>query len=139
MINFKKIVAFLPFIIWVLLIYILLTLPFKELPDAALKIPFADKLVHAFLFGVMVILLGWIYRKETFKKNSLKIFLFAIIASFYGIAMEFVQKYATNNQRSFSEWDMLADVIGAFIGFFIIRKIIIYFNERQFIDSGKNA
>lgn len=126
----KPLFAFLPFLLWIVLIFVLLVMPARG-NEPVFRIPHLDKLAHAFVFCVMVFLFGWPYRHQLFKRNSLKIFIVALFACVYGIAMEFVQKYALTYPRSYDEWDMLADCIGAFAGFFAIRKVILYFNERE--------
>jgi hypothetical protein len=45
--------------------------------------------------------------------------------------MEFIQKYCTNHSRSFSYEDMLADGLGAIIGYFLIRYIILKLNAKM--------
>lgn len=131
--------TFIPFALWIVVIFVLLVMPSSEVNKVNVRIPHADKLVHAFIFGVMVLLFGWAYRKEPFSKNALKIFVVTIITCIYGILMEFVQKYALTKPRSYDEWDMVADSIGAFAGFFIIRKVIMYFNEREISKREKFA
>lgn len=134
----KRLIDFVPFFIWIIIIYILLTTPARELDGVDIKIPFADKIVHAGIFAVMVLLFAWPYRYEPFKKNARKIFLIAVIATAYGIAMEFVQKNLTN-PRGYEEWDMVADGAGAIIGFVMAKILINYFNDRQKRNSIKNA
>ena len=128
MIN--KFSGFIPFIIWVILIYILLTLPPKDFKEVEFEIPFADKAVHAALFAIMVLLFAWPYRLAPFHKNAFKIFLVMLVAIAYGIAMEYVQKNLTN-PRAFEVGDMIADAVGAIAGFFIARKFIMYFTHKR--------
>ena len=134
----NKLIDFIPFFIWVIIIYVLLTMPAKDFREVDIEIPYADKIVHAGIFAVMVLLFAWPYRFEPFKKNAQKILLIAIVATLYGIAMEFVQKNLTN-PRGYEEWDMVADAAGALIGFFMARILVNYFNDRQKRNSIKNA
>lgn len=134
----NKLIGFIPFFIWVIIIYVLLTMPAKDFREVDIEIPYADKIVHAGIFAVMVLLFAWPYRFEPFKKNAQKILLIAIVATLYGIAMEFVQKNLTN-PRGDEEWDMVADAAGALIGFFMARILVNYFNDRQKRNSIKNA
>jgi VanZ family protein len=46
-----------------------------------------------------------------------------LVACFFGIAMEFVQKYFIPN-RDFDIYDIVADIIGAAGGFLIARLIV---------------
>lgn len=48
----------------------------------------------------------------------------ALCALVYGIAMEFVQKYFVSN-RSYDNWDIVVDGMGAFAAFFVLRKRIL--------------
>ena len=105
---------------WLLLVTFLLVLPGSAFPKETWlsKIQF-DKLVHIGIFAVMV----WLFCRAFYQKNTslqkLKNTFIIITASaiLYGLLMEFVQKNLVPN-RSFDEWDLLADAIGAFIGYF---------------------
>jgi len=124
-------IEFIPFIIWLLIIFILLTLPGKDFAKVDMKIPFEDKLVHMGLFGGLVFFYGLAYRKFPFTYIKSRLVFMVLIATAYGIIMEFIQKYCTNHSRSFSYEDMLADSVGAIIGYFLIRFIIIRFNAKM--------
>jgi len=73
-------------------------------------IPNLDKLVHAFLFGVLawLILQALVNRKTITPKILIAVFL---IVSLYGAAMEFYQDYFTT--REFESMDIAADTLGA--------------------------
>lgn len=122
---------YIPFILWLLLIFILLTLPAKDFDGIDMKIPYEDKFIHMGLFGGLVFFFGLAYRKLPFTFSKTKLIFMVLIAISYGVIMEFVQKYCTNHSRSFSYDDMLADAVGAVIGYFLIRFIIIKFNTRM--------
>ena len=109
--------SFLPAIGWFILIYILLTLPGRDLPksDFLESIHF-DKVVHAGLFAGLVFLFSYPLRDIFSYKHSLYL-LIVVLAIVYGIAMEYVQKYFTSD-RSFDVTDMMGDAAGAFIGYF---------------------
>ena len=104
-----------PSIIWTLVIFILLVMPTKSIEGASVnEIPNADKFVHAILFAVFAFLwFSFFSLKYPLKGKS--IFLTILfIGSFYGLGMEFVQKYFT--ERNFSLMDALADAVGTIIG-----------------------
>lgn len=116
-----------PAILWLVISYILLTLPGSAIPkENWLDKIWADKLVHIGMFAIMVLL--WCramlrYYQEKEKLTRLFIAI-AILASLYGIGMEFVQEYWVSN-RSFDTRDMAADTVGAIAGFFFsIRRYI---------------
>ena len=53
--------------------------------------------------------------------NNKKYFLLiAFLCSFYGMVMEFIQKNYIPN-RSFDVWDIVADCIGSFAVFFLVK------------------
>lgn len=110
-----------PATIWSALIFILLATPGSSLPPQHfLGIPQLDKVVHACLFFVFT----WLWAKSiaadkfqfSFKKQ---IIVIAILATLYGIALEFVQLYVG---RDFDVWDMAADAAGAFFCVFCIKN-----------------
>ncbi len=98
-------------IAWLLLTIFLLILPGREIPDSGFDIPWMDKWAHIFLFGVLTLLWG-----RVFRENSGSVFLLiAVLAVLLGTGLEFVQKYWVTN-RSFEGGDIVADSIGAFAG-----------------------
>ncbi len=109
-----------PAIGWFLLTTFLLVLPGSAFPKETWlsKIQF-DKIVHIGIFAVMV----WLFCRAYYQKNSAErnlktsFIYIAIIATVYGLVMEFVQKYFVPN-RSFDIYDVAADAAGALIGYF---------------------
>jgi VanZ family protein len=114
-----------PALAWTIFIFILLSLPGKMLPNENhFSLPQLDKLVHIVLFGSFVFL--WSFYYSTKRKNSnlnRKYLTITIIACFYGYAMELVQKYFVPN-RDYDINDIAADVIGAIIGFVVVRAVV---------------
>ena len=121
----KKIsfLRFIPFLLWVVLVYILLTLPGKDFSNIEISIPNLDKIVHMGLFGGVVFWFGFAFIKTDFKKSKKRILLITLLSCLYGVVMEYVQKYFTHHTRDFSYADMVADALGAVIAFFIIQWI----------------
>jgi VanZ family protein len=112
-----------PAAIWSALIFILLVIPGDGLPSVGLfGNKQMDKAVHAFLFFVF----AWLWAKRIsattfqpiYKKQLITI---AVLATFYGIVLEFVQLYVG---RDFDIWDMVADGAGAFLCAAILLKKI---------------
>jgi len=100
---------------WTMVIFILLALPGSMIPqEKGFTIPGFDKLVHICLFGGFVLLWSLYYesKKITQQKLLRSFFIIFIIASLYGIGMEYVQKYFIP-MRDFSLGDIIADLIGA--------------------------
>jgi VanZ family protein len=83
-----------------------------------------DKIVHFSLFGCTVLLLCLGYYRQYGYISKFTLSFFAISASFYGLAIEYIQKYFAI-QRSFDMADVAADTVGAVAGiiaFKLIRK-----------------
>jgi VanZ family protein len=118
-----------PALLWSIIIFILLALPGNMLPNENhLAIPNLDKYVHIVLFGTFVFLWSLYFASKNEKKafpirKSLTVF---IIACLYGTAMEYVQKYFIPN-RDFDIYDIAADVVGAVLGFLIVRLTFSWF------------
>lgn len=116
-------VAFILPFLWVAFIYVLLTMPNKDIPQAGfLDVIYFDKWVHAGLFAVLTFLFSWPFRKLYPLQHRLFISI-AVLALLYGIAMEYVQKYFTTD-RDFDINDMLADGFGCLIGYIAFRFIM---------------
>ncbi len=110
-----------PTAIWSAIIFILLVFPVEGLANKNLiGVPDLDKLVHIILFFILVWLCHF-YIKSSNNRWIQSVTQAALIATAYGVIMEFVQIYAG---RSFSLLDMVADGIGAFLAAIITRKKI---------------
>jgi VanZ family protein len=106
--------------VWFITSLVLLTLPGSDLPQENwLDKIYFDKWVHIGMFALLVFLWCWALSKRKGTFPGLKIFFLRITvaAIVYGILMEFVQRYFVPG-RSFDVTDMIADAVGAFIGFF---------------------
>jgi len=114
-----------PSVIWTLIIFILLALPGKMLPNEQhFSIPQLDKIVHIILFGSFVFLWSFYFSTKEAKDNlRAKILRVTIIACLYGSGMEFVQKYFIPN-RDFDIYDIASDVIGAIAGYIVVKWFI---------------
>ena len=102
-----------PAIIWSVIIFLLLVMPPINLNNEK-PLPFSgvDKAFHFFLFGMMVWLWGY-YQLQLISSSSfflIKLVTIVIVATLYGIAMEYVQGWVG---RDFDVWDMVADAAGA--------------------------
>jgi VanZ family protein len=118
-------IKLLPAIAWFILTLILLTLPGKDLPQIGWmeNLP-VDKVIHIFLFFVLVTLFFWgIVSTKPGTANKRVLVFIALTALLYGIAMEFVQKYWVPN-RSFDEWDIVADGVGSFLPLLLVAPIM---------------
>ncbi len=93
-------------------------------------IPNLDKLVHATLFGCFVFLWSIYYatRKEKNNHSDSRFVLILIIACLYGVTTELMQKYLIPN-RDYDIFDILADSIGAVLGFLIVLLTVKWFRS----------
>src|SRR4051812_33668667 len=120
-----------PALLWALFIFILCTLPGKNIPHLKfldwLK---PDKIVHFVLWGALSFLLvRGFSQQHTFVYVSEHAKMYAIIFScLYGVVIELLQTYIFT-YRSGEVYDAIADAVGAFIGvwfylFWMRRKLI---------------
>lgn len=79
-----------------------------------------DKIIHVFLFGVLVVLWGRYFKQRGTNAVFRQLNAVFILSCVFGIAMEFVQKYFVAN-RGFEWGDIAADVTGALAGWVVIR------------------
>jgi hypothetical protein len=117
-----------PAILWIAVILVLTCMPGTMIPEvpAFLDLFSPDKLVHLFLFAVLVLLLLRGLRKQ-FHETISRRFAVAIVLNigvFLGGMTELLQGTALVTGRQCSVYDFIANVAGCFLGwgFFIIRK-----------------
>lgn len=110
-----------PVFLWLLFITGLSVMPGVQLPSFQLFS--ADKLAHAFVYGVLTWLLLRSYtRIGPGRAGILPQVVICGISVFYGILMEFVQ-YAFIPGRFYEIDDMLANAFGCLIGWAFFRFI----------------
>lgn len=117
----KSLSSIWPSIVWTSVIFLLLSMSTDGLGGNGLfGIPGFDKVIHFTLFAAFVFLWGSYYSIN--KKYSLSrvLLILILLASAYGLGMEYYQRYFTN--RSFSLWDALADTIGSMAGAWVVKK-----------------
>lgn len=119
----RNIRFYLPAIIWILFVLFLCTLPGNDLPsDPLFEKIHMDKIVHVGLFGCTVLLLCLGYYRQHRHISKLAFSVIAISAAFYGLAIEYIQKYIAI-QRSFDMSDVAADIVGAVAGILAFKLI----------------
>jgi hypothetical protein len=108
---------------WSIFTQILLSIPGNLLEGTGmLHIPHLDKIAHIGLFGGLSLL--WCLFLHYRSGISRNVFLLVVmIVSMYGVAVEFFQFYFIPN-RSFDVYDIVADVCGAFCGYFATIAIV---------------
>jgi VanZ family protein len=114
--------AYLPGLLWLLFVTGLSVMPGVQLPQ--FRLFSADKLAHAFVYGMLVLLLAYGFRRQ---RGELPLFrpaglFFVLFSSGYGALMEWVQ-WAFIPGRFFELDDMLANALGALLGWAIWRLV----------------
>lgn len=113
----------------IILIWILCLMPVPEFPELE-EVPFVDKWTHFVMYGgtCSIIWLEYLL-KHRIDRNYARVLVGAVIApDLMSGLLELLQAYCTNEMRSGDWMDFLANtvgvLIGAFIGWFILRKVI---------------
>ena len=104
-----------PAILWSVVVLILTLLPGEKLPDV--PIFGIDKIVHFFIFGLLMILSAFGLYKISRQENSIQspVLISLLYSVLFGIMIEVIQQYVPN--RSFSVYDIIANVIGVGLGY----------------------
>ena len=118
--------SFLPSIIWGIFIFIMSSFPGDDIPKSfIINIPFADKIIHFFLYFLLVILILLGYFRKSKTDLTIRKFLFAFsISILYGILLEVLQDFVFI-MRSADLMDIAANGAGSFIGlltFYYIKE-----------------
>jgi hypothetical protein len=123
----KKIsgVKFIPGIIWFVIVMVIICLPGDDIPNEGwINIADFDKLIHACLFGGIVFLFCFPFKKAAIEKpQKLNLFIRIMLAAIvWGFTTELIQKYFIPG-RQYDLMDWLADSTGAVIAFFVSKKL----------------
>ena len=120
--------SFWPAIIWGIFIFIMSSFPGDDIPKSfIIIIPFADKIIHFFLYFLLVILIMLGTLKKVKTTLTIRYFLFTFFISlFYGFLLEVLQNLLFII-RSADFMDVIANSSGSFIGlltfyYFILKK-----------------
>ena len=114
--------AFIPAIIWAIIILILSGTPSQNLPQINLGSLFeADKIAHIGVYCILSLCLLWAFFKQK-RWTAQFMFLAVFISSSYGILMEIAQFYIFPG-RYFEIFDIVANIIGS-IGSLLFLKFI---------------
>ncbi len=114
-----------PAILWMGLIFVLSSIPGNYFPEQPFDL--FDKLVHAFLFGILTYLLyrAFQYQDKNFFLKNFSIAIAFFICVIYGIIDELHQEYVPG--RSPDITDAFADILGS--GFTSLYLLL--FNYRK--------
>ena len=118
---------FWPAIIWGIFIFIMSSFPGDDIPKSfIINIPFADKIIHFFLYFLLVILILLGYLRKLKTTLTIRKLLFAFLISLlYGILLEILQDLVFI-MRGADLLDIAANAAGSFIClltfYYIIQK-----------------
>ncbi|MFB6088474.1 MAG: VanZ family protein [Candidatus Aenigmatarchaeota archaeon] len=111
-------------VFWVIVIIVLATI--KQVPGG-IEIPFLDKITHFFEFFVLSILLFKTFSVgEKIGNKACKTIVFGI---FYSIIIETYQLFIS--WRHFSVYDIAINLLGTFLGVYILTNVTKYFSGRR--------
>ena len=117
----KNSFLYLPLGLYWLLIFILTSIPGNHIPKL---FGVSDKIKHFGAYFVLAVLLNFtLYIQKRFPVLSRRSFHYTfLITLFYGIIDEVHQIFIPG--RAFDWWDLVADVMGALLGIFLVKIII---------------
>lgn len=108
-------------LLWAILIFILCCLPGKSIPYRSIWDEFGlDKLIHASLFCILIVLAAAVIYKESGDGNKMRLIIAVVFAIVYGGMLEIFQQQFIEG-RSADVFDFVANSAGAIVG--------AYFNE----------
>lgn len=119
-----------PAVLWSIFIFFTCSLPAREIPGTfIINIPHPDKVVHFFLYFLLVIfvMISVVKRKGNNVLPFLYFFFAFLAATLYGILIEILQNYMFNS-RNADLYDIIANCAGSFTGllsfryYYILRK-----------------
>lgn len=122
---------YLPAVAWTLIMLVLTLLPASDLPRTFFfRVPYFDKLVHAGIFGLFVVLwYAGAYKKHRAAPGDKQYHPMTLLARvilaaiLLGLLIEVVQKEWATLHRDFEWMDWLADILGAFFGGALANEI----------------
>ena len=120
--------AFIPALIWAFVILVLSIVPGINLPESWFDFLSWDKVGHFTVYGILSFLLLFGFCKKKLKVDKKFTVLVFLGSSLYGILLEWVQ-YSFFPYRYFENLDILANIIGSFIGLLLFK----YFKPCRYV------
>ncbi|WP_020538365.1 VanZ family protein [Lewinella cohaerens] len=107
-------------LVWTVVIFYLSTMPGPQLPRIDwLMTP--DKFGHVAVYGILA--MGIFFSIKSYYTSSKTVYRWSfLLASGYGVAMELIQ-FSFFPDRYFELWDIVANIIGAFIALWLLKII----------------
>lgn len=100
-------------VFWVILIT---WLSLKPMVAPQIVIAGFDKVAHFIFYGILAFLLN--HQKVILNKSNIKMQFVFLICALYGLGIELIQGTIIDG-RYFELWDLIANIIGIFIGIII--------------------
>jgi len=119
--------SYLPAFIWALVITYLSTQGGISLPQSLWDLVAVDKFGHAFVYGMLVMLLFYGNHKHDLELSVRNVSVVLIVCILFGILLEFIQLWFYPN-RFFEYLDIIANIIGCILGYMVYKFIIIKFS-----------
>ena len=107
--------------IWIAIIFILCTMPSKDIPKSGFEIPHLDKVVHFGLFFILSLLLLTTFKLHSSFTKKQSYFIVFLIALGFGGTIEILQQEFFNRACEFG--DLVADTMGGVASFFFFPFI----------------
>ena len=106
-------------------IFITLTIAYLSLSkpieiDIPLKISFLDKIFHAIAYFTLTV--SWLFAYRNHQKTK----IIALALFLYGVLMEFLQEWLTQNRQK-DVYDVVANSLGILIAMLIFNNLYKYF------------
>jgi len=108
-------------IIWIIFVFVLLVMPVStSTSDIVGSIPYSDKIVHLFMFGIFSFLIICNYREKY--TNDALFLVSALLGAVYAALGEFVQSFIPS--RTCSVYDFYAGALGSliFVTIYYVRR-----------------
>lgn len=118
--KMNQTIRYLLFVFYTGCIILLSLLPPNDFPKMSL-FPGADKVVHFLMYFFFSVIGAWALKAEVISRNY---FITAILMVSWGMLMEILQ-LNMHIGRSFSWFDMLANVVGVLVGVLTYRLFVI--------------
>lgn len=114
--------AFLPALIWALVILGLSIMPSINLPKTFWEELGPDKIAHIIVYCILALALQYGYHKQGKLNNRTK-WIAVGVSGLYGISMEIIQ-FAFFPGRYFELYDIVANIIGALLSLWAFKFLV---------------
>lgn len=89
-------------------------------PPSATQVPGMDKVVHVALYGMLGALLRWAAGRDNLSRAARAL---PLAGAGYGLALEWLQIWASDGSRGFTWGDVAANAVGVALGWQVLRRL----------------